>query len=508
MAEPSDDGVVEHRPLPSVRMPLLRDEVRATRVRRVVLAVVAGVLLIGGLVALLLFPGFAPWPSGDQDAPPTDPVGAAAAEPPPLSELDASVEDLEAALAAESVAPELPEEQPMEDGEGTRVVRPFGDSPGFRPALVTAGCTGAEADALISALGDVMDFRRCRPNHQLTIERDVDGHLSRFEYRASSTQIYEAVADASGDLTGSQVEVPIERIRIRRGGTIRTSLGSALEAAGLGRSLVGAFIEAFSREVNFNTHTRAGDTFRIIVDEERVEGELLRYGTVHGLEVRGQRLGEHQAFWYEVDDGRGEFYDETGRAVHGGWLRTPLRFDHISSPFDPRRMHPILRRIVPHNGLDYAASTGTPVWAAADGEVTWVGARGANGNLVSLRHSNGFESHYAHLSRFASGLERGDRVEQRQVIGFVGSTGRSTGPHLHFGLKHHGRWVDPADELNGPGRMMPGGHLGRYRRQVRELQRELADISVEPSPAEEEQEDDEDEGDAEEEAPEGSEATD
>lgn len=492
MAEPSDDGVVEHRPLPSVGMPLLRDEVRATRLRRVVLAVVAGILLVGGLVALLLFPGvFSSW--GGASAVEHEPVGAAPPEPPPLSELDASVEDLEEALAAE---PELPEEQPMADGEGTRVVRPFGDAPGFRPALVAAGCTGAEADALISALDEVMDFRRCRPTHQLTIERDVDGHLTRFEYRASSTQIYEAVADRDGDLTGAQVEVPIERIRIRRGGTIRTSLGSALEAAGLGRSLVGAFIEAFSREVNFNTHTRSGDTFRIIVDEERVEGELLHYGTVHALEVRGQRLGEHQAFWYEVRDGRGEFYDETGRAVHGGWLRTPLRFDHISSPFDPRRMHPILRRIVPHNGLDYAAGSGTPVWAAADGEVTWVGARGANGNLVSLRHSNGFETHYAHLSRFASGLERGDRVEQRQVIGYVGSTGRSTGPHLHFGLKHHGRWVDPAEELNGPGRMMPGGHLGRYRRQIRELQRELAEISVETSEEEEPDEAAEDEREA------------
>jgi len=508
MAEPSDDGVVEHRPLPSVGMPLLRDEVRATRVRRVVLVAVAGVLLIGGVVGLFFLPGLSLWPTGEPDTTDEDAVAAAAAEPPPLSELDASVEALEAELAAEAEAPELPREQPMADGEGTRVVRPFGDSPGFRPALVAAGCTGAEADALIGALDEVMDFRRCRPSHQLTIERDVDGHLTRFEYRASSTQIYEALADEDGDLTGRQVEVPIERIRIRRGGTIRTSLGSALEAAGLGRSLVGAFIEAFSREVNFNTHTRAGDTFRIIVDEERVEGELLRYGTVHALEVRGQRLGEHQAFWYEVRDERGEFYDETGRAVHGGWLRTPLRFDHISSPFDPRRMHPILRRIVPHNGLDYAASTGTPVWAAADGEVTFVGPRGANGNLVSLRHANGFETHYAHLSRFASGLERGDRVEQRQVIGFVGSTGRSTGPHLHFGLKHHGRWVDPAAELNGPGRMMPGGHLGRYRRQVRELQRELGDISVEPAPDDDADEDEDAEEETEDAPSEESEATD
>lgn len=474
MSEPSDDGGVRHRPLPSVGIPLLRDEVRASRVRRLVGAAVLGVVAIAALVSVFVAPDL--W--GIEPEAPDTPTAATASDPPPLHELDAAI-----ALdgLGEELAPEPPEEEPLADGEGTRVVRPFGTSPGFRPALVAAGCTGAEADALISALGEVMDFRRCRPDHEMVLERDVDGHLTRFEYRASNTQIYEARLDDDGVFQGSQVEVPIERTRIRRGGTIRASLGAALERAGLGRQLVGVFVETFEREVNFNTHTRAGDTFRIIVDEERVAGEFLRYGTVHALEIHGQRLGEHRAYWFEDRPGNGDFYDETGRAVHGGWLRTPLRYDHISSPFDPRRMHPILRRIHPHNGVDYAAGTGTPVWAAADGAVTFIGPRGPNGNLVSLRHENGYETHYAHLSRFASGLARNDAVEQRQVIGYVGSTGRSTGPHLHFGLKRHGRWVDPQAELNGPGRMMPAGQLGRYRRLVRDLRAELDAIEVGPT---------------------------
>src|SRR5690606_24640269 len=142
--------------------------------------------------------------------------------------------------------------------------------------------------------------------------------------------------------------------------------------------------------------------------EERIGDQMLGYGTIHAVEVRGQRLGEHRAYWFEPREDLADFYDPSGRAVHGGWLRTPLRYDHISSPFNPRRRHPILRRIVPHNGVDYAAATGTPVWAAADGVVTFVGARGASGNLVSLRHENGYETHYAHLHRFAAGLERGD----------------------------------------------------------------------------------------------------
>jgi hypothetical protein len=142
-------------------------------------------------------------------------------------------------------------------------------------------------------------------------------------------------------------------------------------------------------------------------------------------------------------------------------------------------MHPVLRRLMPHNGIDFAAGTGTPVWAAADGEVTFVGERGPNGNLVSIRHEGGWETAYAHLSRFASGLRAGARVEQRDVIGYVGSTGRSTGPHLHFGLRRAGRWVDPASQLNGPGRPLPGGLMPRFRGVMSELGAALDAIAVE-----------------------------
>ncbi|MCC6872692.1 MAG: M23 family metallopeptidase [Sandaracinaceae bacterium] len=142
---------------------------------------------------------------------------------------------------------------------------------------------------------------------------------------------------------------------------------------------------------------------------------------------------------------------------------------------------------MPHNGVDYAAAPGTPVWAAASGSVAFVGPRGPNGNLVSLTHEGGYETHYAHLLRVAPGLARGTEVRQRQVIGYVGSTGRSTGPHLHFGLQHRGRFVDPQAELNGPGRMMPASQLGRFRRLVRELDAELDAIPVE-APADSEPE--------------------
>jgi murein DD-endopeptidase MepM/ murein hydrolase activator NlpD len=360
-----------------------------------------------------------------------------------------------------------------------RTVRAFGPAQGFRPALIAAGLSSEEAEAITAALTGVLDFRRCRPEHEFVFERDAEGRLRRFEYRASVTQIYEAVPEGSR-WVGRKVHVPIERTRIARGGVVTTTLGAALEEAGIGRSLVGIFVETFEGRIDFNTETRAGDAFRILVDDERVNGQFLRYGTVWALEYRSRRRGALSAFWFDprTPGSEGDFYDETGRAIHGGWLRTPLRYDHVSSPFDLRRMHPLLRRILPHTGIDYAAGIGTPVWAAADGEVTFVGPRGANGNLVILRHEGGYETFYAHLSRFASGLACGQRVRQRQIIGYVGSTGRSTGPHLHFALKRNGTFIDPARELNGPGRMLPPGQLGRFRQHLAVLRAELDRVPI------------------------------
>jgi murein DD-endopeptidase MepM/ murein hydrolase activator NlpD len=455
------------RPLPSLGVPLLREEIERARRRRLWVSggVLGGLALLGAGVAVMLGSGAGSEATSSEPAV----VPASVGLTPPI---DAAVPPPDAFTPS---VPVVTEELPA----GSRTVHHFGQSAGFRSALVAAGVSGAEADAVIAALTGVLDFRRCRPDHELVIERDGAGALQRFEYRASITQVYEARRGPEGAFHGAQVEVPIERLELARGGTVVTSLGDALEGVGLGRTLVGTFVEVFEGRINFNTDTRPGDTFRLLVTEERIDGTLLRYGTVHALEYRSQRRGPLQAFHFAPREELDDFYDETGRAVHGGWLRTPLHYDHISSPFDPRRMHPVLHRIMPHNGIDYSAATGTPVWAAADGEVTWAGERGPNGNLISISHEGGYESHYAHLSRFASGIARAVRVRQRQVIGYVGSTGRSTGPHLHFGLERRGRFVDPARELNGPGRMLPQGLQARYRQEASRLRGVLEDIEIE-----------------------------
>lgn len=495
-AEHTKDGIRTHRPLPSVDIPLLRDERRASRNRQMVLSgTVAALLTVGVLLALVLprvlrsgdSEHAAPTSVTSDALPPAQPAPTSpepgsenaqrtptpATPTPPNATTDAGSQSvIEAAVAAHV---------PSSTGI-TTTTRQFGRAGGFRDALVAAGCTRDEAQELIAALERVVDFRHCHPEDTLTFERNRAGAIQRFQYDADRTHVYQAVREANGRLRGSRVEIPVERIRLTRGGYVGASLGDALDALGVGRSLVGVFVEVFEGRVNFSTQTREGDSFRILVDEERVRGEFLRYGNVHALEYTGSRAGTFRAYYFTPHGGEGDFYDVNGRALHGGWLRTPLRYDHISSPFDPRRMHPVLHRIMPHNGIDYSAGTGTPVWAAADGSITFAGERGANGNLVAIRHAGGYDSFYAHLSRIAPGMRPGVAVRQRQLIGYVGTTGRSTGPHLHFGLQHHGRNIDPARELNGPGRPLPASDMTAFRRAVRQLDAELARIPLAAAP--------------------------
>ncbi len=360
----------------------------------------------------------------------------------------------------------------------------FGEARSFREALTRAGLSKKERRGVEQALGTIMDFRRCHGEDMLESRRTEDGTLVRFAYLSGPLEQYEALYSTRANRwTARRVEVPVHRQRIRSGGVVTTSLGDAFTQRKLGRSLVSAFVSAFERHANFVQDARSGDQFRIVVDEKRVDGEFVGYDPISAMEYVGQRTGHLKAYWFVRKGREGDYYDGQGQSLSGGWLRTPCRFDQISSPFDPKRRHPVLRRVMPHNGVDYAAATGTPVWAAAAGTLTWVGPKGPNGNLVGLSHQDGYESFYAHLHRFARGLRVGDRVEQRQVIGFVGTTGRSTGPHLHFGLKKRGRFVDPLPIIRGPGERLPRRELARFRNVVRRMDRELAQVPLGPDGA-------------------------
>jgi murein DD-endopeptidase MepM/ murein hydrolase activator NlpD len=483
-----DDLPLRHRPLPSVDIALLPHELRAARMQRFAVG--------GGAVAVIVVVlGLAYGPALLERLQRSDDPGAEAGVDSKSSAIDpneATPIDLRASGGGSSLAQTLPavraatrSSNPSGIGIAPvlRVEHKFGQAKSWHHAVVAGGATPGEANEVIASLQKLVDFRRGQPDDVMIFERDPDQQLRAFEYRASVTEVYRATRNEAGALRGVKVVVPIETRRIAKGTYIAGSLGHSLASLGLGSSLTSLVIEAFDTRVMFTRDTRAGDSVKLIVNEEFVDGAFLRYGPVQAVEYSGERAGKLQAFWFEPDDGHAEWFDPNGRAVHGGWLRTPLRYDHISSPFNLRRRHPILKRIIPHLGVDYSASTGTPVSAAAEGTVTFAGARGANGNLVSLRHANGFESHYAHLWKIAPGIKPGTKVKQRQNIGSVGSTGRSTGPHLHFALKRGGRFVDPASQLNGPGELLPPDELPRFRSNMQRLKAELERIPLATAPS-------------------------
>ena len=452
-------------------MPLLASERRALKRKRFVYAGIGLALVSGSALGLglLLFGG-----SADEYE-----------EESALFDVDAVLdeEQLDEAESEEgSPAPaggEIAFEEVITDEvERDGLIRAtFGDARSFRQAILNAGISAGEAVELEQILSGVLDFRRCRPADRIEFRRDAQGRLAHFEYHASALEYIQAVRGDDGKLSAQKVERSIEQTRIAVGGTIRTSLGDAVEAAGYGRGIVGIFVEVFSGHADFQRDTRDGDTFRIILDEERLEGKLRGYGRAYALEYRGRRTGVLRAF-LRSGDAESEYYSEDGEPLSGSILAVPCRYDVISSHFNPRRMHPVLKRPMPHNGTDFAAPTGTPVVAAAEGRITWAGPKGPNGNLVSIRHPNGYETHYAHLHTIDRRIKPGVDVRKRQRIGQVGTTGRSTGPHLHFGVKYHGRFVDPIKVLNEPGPKLRGKQLSDYQAYMRPLKRKLDAISV------------------------------
>ncbi len=231
---------------------------------------------------------------------------------------------------------------------------------------------------------------------------------------------------------------PLQR-RIREiQGAIQGSLYETLQRQGYPPKLAVQFAEIFAWDVDFFVETSPGDSFAMLVEELWWRGQRVDYGRILWARYQGQRTGTLEAVYFN-----GAYYTPDGTPLRRQFLRSPLTYRRITSFFTNRRYHPILRKYRPHHGIDYAAPYGTPVSSVADGVVLYAGWKGGYGKFVQIRHANGYITGYGHLSRIARGIRRGVRVKQGQVIGYVGSTGLSTGPHLHFEMKSNGRYVNP-----------------------------------------------------------------
>lgn len=281
---------------------------------------------------------------------------------------------------------------------------------------------------------------RLYPGERLTI-RHHDGVLMELQRKLSPSETLHIRRDASG-FVSSVAENPLEVATRTAHAVIDSSLFEAASAAGISDTTALAVADIFAWDIDFALAVQPGDSFTVTYERQSQDGEFLKDGPVLAVEFQnGERT--LRAVRYVAPDGTARYYTPDGRSLRKAFIRTPVEFTRISSRFNSARRHPILNRIRAHQGVDYAAPTGTPVHAAGSGRVSFAGRRGGYGNVIELTHANGVSTVYGHLSRFGRGLRPGMHVEQSQVIGYVGMTGLATGPHLHYEYRVRGVHKDP-----------------------------------------------------------------
>lgn len=268
------------------------------------------------------------------------------------------------------------------------------------------------------------------------------------------------VEDSDGEITTRTEPRALDRRIVEAHGTINTSLYQAANQAGLSDSMTMRLANIFGWDIDFALDIRSGDRFALIYEEVWRDGEYLRDGPI--LAARFVNRDEaFDAIRYDAGNGP-EYFAPDGRPMRKAFLRAPLNFTRVTSNFNPRRFHPVTRRVQPHNGTDYGAQVGTPVWAAGEGLVIESAYNNINGHYVFIRHGNNIVTKYLHLSRRE--VERGDRVRQRETIGRVGATGRATGPHLHYEFVVNGSHRNPRKVDLPPADPLPDEHMDEFRR--------------------------------------------
>lgn len=281
----------------------------------------------------------------------------------------------------------------------------------------------------IMQLGDkVRRLRELQPGDVINIEADEEGHVLSLATNADSAQRIEIVRANDGyDLV--ETELPIQRQVRVVSGTINSSLYQAGYESGMSDALIMNLANIFGWDIDFALDIRKGDQFRIIYEEIFRDGEKVRDGNILAATFinAGRSLS---AVRFEDDEGNAAYYAPDGKPMRKAFLRAPLNFSYVSSGFNPKRFHPVLKRVKAHNGIDYRAPAGTPVYAAGDGKVIRSAYDKYNGHHVFVQHGQNYITKYLHFTRRS--VRNGERVQQGEVIGYVGSTGLSTAPHLHY----------------------------------------------------------------------------
>ncbi len=337
-------------------------------------------------------------------------------------------------------------------------------------------------DTISSLLGDLLSpgkinelALKCREVHPLsTIAAGQpykislkDGSLKRFSYDIDSNDKLIICCELDEfTISKEPIEYTVKQVAVR--GTIESSLFQAVVNSGESESLAIQLADIFAWDINFFNDIQEGDTFEILVEKRFRNGQPADNGRLLAANFTVQDK-TYQAFYFRDGNQPPGYYDSKGCSLRKAFLKAPLSYSRISSGFSMRRRHPISHRIKKHPAIDYAAPTGTPVHSIGNGTVTYASYKKFNGKCVKIRHQNGWSTMYNHLSRFAKNIRKGQKVTQGQFIGYVGSTGLSTGPHLDFRMYKNGKPVNPLRIKSPPARPVSYANLAAYKAIVAKL---------------------------------------
>lgn len=353
--------------------------------------------------------------------------------------------------------------------------------------FVRADLGSSERNGLLLALREHVDPRRLLPNTRVLVRRWAeDGRPRAVDVMFNSDSLVRLSRNSVG-WSGEVQYTPTTVDTVTVAGGIEA--GSSLYAAMVHRSgldlplrereaLVWKLAQIYGWELNFASDLHPGDSFRVVFERDVRPDGTSRSARVLVAEVvnRGRSI---PAIYFDALGDGGDYYDLEGKSLRLAFNRYPVDFPRITSNFSPNRYHPVLQRNRPHHGTDFGTGYGAPVKTTADGTVSFAGWDGGYGNLIRINHGNGYETRYAHLSRFAQGVRRGGRVSQGQVIGFTGATGLATAPHLHYEIRLHGRPMDARTVRLPAGPPVPSEHMPAFQALASQRSALLASI---PSP--------------------------
>jgi murein DD-endopeptidase MepM/ murein hydrolase activator NlpD len=296
---------------------------------------------------------------------------------------------------------------------------------------------------------DVRSLYQLIPGRSIRVVTAEDGGLESLSYVNTDGRRLHVKRGELG-FTASEELPPSEQWVMQSSGEIETSLFAATDIAGVPEMIAVQLAEIFSSDIDFHRDLRRGDRFSVVYEALAADGEFVGFGRVLSAEFVNQGK-VFRAVYFRDAQGRSGYYTPDGRNMRKAFLRSPIEFSRVTSGFSDSRFHPMLRTWRAHKGIDYGAPTGTRVRATADGYVTFAGRKGGYGNVVTVRHPNGYTTLYAHLSGIGQGVRQGRRVSQGEVVGFVGSTGLATGPHLHYEFHVNGVHQNPMRLTMPPG---------------------------------------------------------